>query len=317
MLEQLSKIGIVPVIKIEDAKKAVPLAKALMAGGLPAAEVTFRTAAAADAISEIAKNVPGMLVGAGTVLTVEQAKQAVDCGAKFLVSPGLNPKVVQWANDNGVLILPGVNTPSEIETALELGLKTVKFFPAEQSGGLPKIKAMCAPYGAITFMPTGGVSLDNLNDYLSFKKVVACGGSFMVKEDLIENENWDEITRLTRAAVDKMLGLSLAHVGINASDETEANKVTDDFAGLLNMAIKNGNSSNFVGGIIEIMKSPYLGKCGHIAVSTNYIERAVYHLGLRGFKFDEATKKYNAKGEFCAIYFEGEIGGFAVHLVQK
>ena len=171
ILKVISNIGIIPVIKINDASKAVPLAKALIDGGLAAAEVTFRTDAAEEAIRAIAKAYPDMIVGAGTVLTIEQAQRALDAGAKFIVSPGFNPKVVKWCLDNGVTPLPGCTTPSEIEQALELGLKVVKFFPAEQSGGLAKIKAMSAPYGNVKFMPTGGVSLDNVNDYLANKKV--------------------------------------------------------------------------------------------------------------------------------------------------
>ena len=178
--KRISEIGIIPVIKIKDAAGAVPLAQALARGGLPAAEITFRTACAEEAIRRITAELPDMLVGAGTVLTVEQASRAKDAGASFIVSPGLNPEVVSWCLEAGVPVLPGVCTPSDIEKALSLGLKTVKFFPAEASGGVAMLKAMSAPYGDVRFMPTGGINEKNLLAYLSFPKVVACGGSFMV-----------------------------------------------------------------------------------------------------------------------------------------
>ena len=181
VLEEIAKIGIVPVIKIENAKDAKPLAAALLAGGLPCAEVTFRTAAAGEAIAEMTCAYPEMLVGAGTVLTTAQVDAAVAAGAKFIVSPGLNPDVVRHCTARGIPVVPGINNPSGIEQALALGLTTVKFFPAEPSGGVGMIKAMSAPYGGVTFMPTGGVGPDNLREYLAFPKIIACGGSWMVK----------------------------------------------------------------------------------------------------------------------------------------
>jgi len=204
IVDKISKIGIVPVIKIEDVEKAVPLAKALCDGGIPVAEVTFRTAQAEEAIARISEELPDMLVGAGTVLTTEQVDKAVNAGAKFIVSPGLNPKVVKYCVDKGIIIMPGCVTPSEIEQAIELGLDLVKFFPAEAAGGIKMIKAMSAPYGNIKFMPTGGINEENMNEYLSFKKVVACGGSWMVKEDLIKNGEFDKITELSKRAIEKI-----------------------------------------------------------------------------------------------------------------
>ena len=180
MMKQLHRIGLIPVIKIENAEDAVPLAKALIDGGLPAAEITFRTKCAAEAIKNITEAFPEMLVGAGTVLTTEQVDAAIEAGSKFLVSPGLNPKVTAYCLSKGVPMLPGCSNPSDVEAALELGLSTVKFFPAEAAGGLKMLKAMAAPYGQLTFMPTGGINENNLLDYLKFNKIVACGGSFMV-----------------------------------------------------------------------------------------------------------------------------------------
>lgn len=318
MLKQIYNIGIIPVIKINDASKAVPLAKALIDGGLAAAEVTFRTDAAEDAIRAITKAYPDMIVGAGTVLTIEQAQRALDAGAKFIVSPGFNPKVVSWCIEKGVTALPGCTTPSEIEQALELGLKVVKFFPAEQSGGLAKIKAMSAPYGNVRFMPTGGVSLDNVNDYLGCNKIVACGGSFMVKEDYIDNDNWDEITNLTKKAVSIMLGLEIAHIGINSENEEDAIKTAQMLSLLLGKPVeKDTPKSAFVTSQFEVMKSKGPGKCGHIAVYTNNVERAIYHLGAKGIKFNEESATFNADGTRKFIYLADEFGGFGIHLMQK
>lgn len=318
MLKELSNIGIIPVIKLKDPEKAVPLAEALIKGGICAAEVTFRTKKAEDAIKKISDAFPQMLVGAGTVLTIEQAKCAIDAGAKFLVSPGFNPKVVSWCQENGILMLPGISSPSEIEQALEMGLTTLKFFPAEQSGGLAKIKAMSAPYSAVSFMPTGGISLDNMNDYLSFKKVIACGGSFMVKEDLIDNCEWEKITDLTRQAVTKMLGFEIGHIGINSENEEKALKTAKTFSCLFGgLDLKDGNISVFAGSLVEVMKSKGRGTCGHIAIKTNSVDRAYYHLSKMGFEFDDESAVFNTDGTKKFIYLKEEIGGFAVHFISK
>ncbi len=202
ILEQFKKIGIIPVVVLNDAKDAEPLAKALIEGGLPVAEVTFRTDAAEESIRTMTSEFPELLVGAGTVLTVEQADRAVAAGAKFIVSPGLNPKVVKHCQEIGVPITPGVVTPTEIEQALDLGLEVVKFFPAEPSGGLPMIKAMAAAYTKLKFMPTGGINAKNVVDYLNYDKILACGGSWMVKGDLISAGEFDKISSLCREAVD-------------------------------------------------------------------------------------------------------------------
>ena len=186
IFEQFRKIGIIPVVVLDDAKDAKALGRALVEGGLPCAEVTFRTAAAEESIRIMAKEFPDMLVGAGTVLTIAQAQRAIAAGARFIVSPGLNPKVVKYCLENGVPITPGIQTPTEIEMALEHGLKVVKFFPAEPAGGLKMIKAVAAPYVNLNFMPTGGISASNVREYLAYDRIVACGGSWMVKKDLVE-----------------------------------------------------------------------------------------------------------------------------------
>ncbi len=317
VLEEIHGIGIVPVIALDDAKDAEPLAKALCNGGLPCAEVTFRTSAAEESIKIMAEKFPEMLVGAGTVLTTEQVDRATAAGAKFIVSPGLNPKVVKYCVDKGIPIVPGTSNPSDVEAALELGLDVVKFFPAEAAGGIDMIKAMSAPYTKVRFMPTGGVNAGNLKDYLDFPKIIACGGSWMVKKDLVAAGKFDEIEALTREAVVKMLGFELRHIGINASSEDEASSIADSFESMFGFAKKVGGSSVFAGTAIEAMKQPYLGKNGHIAIGTNYMDRAIYHLEKKGVKFDMSTAKKDDKGKIKAVYLQDEFGGFAVHLVQK
>ena len=198
VIQKIYDIGIVPVIAIDDADKAVPLAKALVKGGLPAAEVTFRTAAAEEAIKRIVAEVPEMLVGAGTVLTKEQADRAIAAGVKFIVSPGFNPEITKYVIDKGMLMMPGTATPGEMEQAMSMGLDVVKFFPAEQNGGVAKLKAVAGPYTNLRWMPTGGVNAKNLLDYLSFNKIIACGGTWMVKKDLIDGQKWDEITAICK-----------------------------------------------------------------------------------------------------------------------
>lgn len=199
-LIQIGKTGIVPVVVINKAESACPLAESLIKGGLACAEVTFRTQAAQESINSIAKKFPDMLVGAGTVLTVEQADRAFDAGAKFIVSPGLNPKVVEHCLKKGYPVTPGIMTPTELEMALELGLDVVKFFPAENAGGLKMIKAISAPYTKVKFMPTGGINAVNVKDYLACDKILACGGSWMVKGELIDSGDFSKIEELTKEA---------------------------------------------------------------------------------------------------------------------
>ena len=200
--EQFYEHGVVPVVVLEDVKDALPLAAALVEGGLPCAEVTFRTEAAEESIRLMSEKYPEMLVGAGTVLTIEQVDRAVTAGAKFIVSPGFDPEIVDSCLEKKIPVFPGCITPSEVAQAVKRGLQVVKFFPAEQAGGVAMIKAMAAPYTMVKFMPTGGISAKNLADYLSFGKILCCGGSWMVKGNLIKNGEFDKIRELTKEAVE-------------------------------------------------------------------------------------------------------------------
>lgn len=316
MLEKLSLAGIVPVIKVEDAADAVPLCKALSDGGLPVAEITFRSDAAEEAIRRVHEELPEVILGAGTVLTKDQVDRAVNAGATYIVSPGLNPEIVKYCQEKNVPIVPGCGNPSDIEVALSLGLKTVKFFPAEALGGLKLIKAMAAPYGAITFLPTGGVNENNLNEYLSFNKVIACGGSWMVPADAVANKDWKRIEELTRSAVNKMLGLELKHVGVNSGSEEQCAKDAGMIAKLLGWNLDDHAKATFVGTGFEVMKAAGRGKNGHIAIACNSIKRARWHMERRGFVFDESSAIMK-NGKMVALYLKDDIAGFAFHLLQK
>lgn len=316
VIEQIGRIGIVPVVKIDRAEDARPLAGALCAGGLPCAEITFRTDAAAEAISIMAAEFPHMCVGAGTVLNAEQVDAAAAAGAKFIVSPGLNPRTVKYCTEKKIPVIPGVSCPSEMEQAIELGLDTVKFFPAEQSGGLAKIKAMAAPYANMKFMPTGGISAKNLVSYLDFDKIIACGGSWMVPGDLINQGAWDKIEQLTREAVQTMLGFELAHIGVNTESKADADKAAARLCFLLGLPLKTGSGGSFAGTIVEVLNQHGIGTNGHIAIRTNCIERAIYYMStVLGAEFREPILRDD--GKINAVYLKEEIAGFAVHLLRK
>lgn len=316
ILRKIGDMGIVPVVKIDNAKDAEPLGRALIEGGLPVAEITFRTEAAQKAIENISFKLPQILVGAGTVLNTDQVKRAVAAGARFIVSPGFNASVVEYCIKNDIPVTPGCSNPTDIEMALAYGLEVVKFFPAEAFGGLNTIKAVSAPYGTLKFIPTGGISEKNIKEYLAFNKILACGGSWMVKDELIKAGKFDEIERLTREAVGIMLGFDLAHVGINTDSAESSIKMASRLSRIFNMPLKEGSSSNFAGAAIEVNKGKGLGANGHIAIKTNSIQRAIAYLERNGMEVDMSTAKGPADA-IVAVYLKEEFGGFAVHLLQN
>ena len=224
--------------------------------------------------------------------------------------------VVRYCVDKGIPVCPGTANPSDIEVALSFGLKAVKVFPAEAIGGIKLIKSMAAPYGDMKFMPTGGINENNMLDYLAFGKILCCGGSWMVPGDAVAAKDWGRITALTRSAVNKMLGLELRHVGINCGDPETAKRDGERLAALTGWEIKEGNSSDFIGTGFELMKKPWCGTHGHIAILCNSVPRARWHLERRGFTFDDSTASYK-DGKLNTIYMKEEIAGFAFHLAQK
>lgn len=315
VLKKLGMMGVVPVVVLEDKKDAVPLAAAFAEGGIPCAEVTLRTAAGLDSIAAMAAD-GRVLVGAGSVRTLEHCKDAIAAGAQFIVSPGLSVKVVEHCLENDVAVLPGCVTPTEIMQAMELGLDTVKFFPASVYGGLSAMKALSGPFPTMHFVPTGGISAANLAEYISAPFIAAVGGSWLCAKADIAAGDFAKITRLVREARQIMLGYELAHIGINTADKTACGAVCDELAAAFALPVKEGNSSNFVTPAIEVMNSPYLGANGHIAIRTNSIVRAVADLEAKGFAMNAESAKYK-NGKLVAVYLEREMGGFAVHLLQK
>jgi len=315
LLARIGEIGIVPVIKIESAQAAPALGRALVAGGIPVAEVTFRTAAAGEAIRAMSAEVPGLVVGAGTVLSVAQAAAAKEAGARFIVSPAYIPAVVDYCLGAGLPVLPGVTGPDGIAAGVERGLEVFKFFPAEASGGLPMLDALSAPFGGIKFVPTGGIDAANVGAYARKAYILAVGGSWMVKADLIEAGDWAGIERLCREAVLALHGFSFAHMGVNGASEAEARERARLFAELFGIPAKEGASSIFAGESVELTKSPFPGERGHIGIRCNDVERAVARFASLGVKARPETAKSD-KGKLKAIYLELEIGGFAIHLVK-
>ena len=289
IVEKVYQIGIIPVIAFNSVDEALPLCKALADGGLPAAEVTFRTACAEECIRKIHEEMPEMLLGAGTVLTTEQADRAMAAGASFIVAPGFDPEVCKHVIDKGGIMMPGTCSAGEMQQAMNMGCEALKFFPAEANGGVGMLKNI-------------GAALKSAR--------------WMCKSDVIKAGDWAKITAQSKEAVDTMLGLKLMHIGINTENEEEAMKLANLIGSLLNMKVAPGNSSIFVGNKeFEIMKKVGRGTNGHIAIGCNNVDRAIYHLSQRGAKFDLDSKVVK-NGKTIACYFADEIGGFAFHLVQ-
>jgi 2-dehydro-3-deoxyphosphogluconate aldolase/(4S)-4-hydroxy-2-oxoglutarate aldolase len=316
VLERLEKTGIVPAVVIDDISNAVLAANAMHSGGIDVMEITVRTRAGLDSIKAVVANCPYMLVGAGTVITLEQCKQCVDAGAQFIVSPGFDKAIVQWCVDNGVVVIPGCVTPSEIMQAIALGINVVKYFPANVYGGLEAIKALAGPFGNVKFIPTGAVNEQNLGGFAASAFVHAVGGSWLCSRADIAAGNFDKIRKLCADAMQSLMGFELGHIGINAINPEESLVVMEKLGRAFGFEVKPGNSSNFAGNAFEVMKSKYLGVNGHIAVKTNNIYRAIDYLKKRDFEVDMDTAKYK-DDQMTAVYIKGEFGGFAVHLLQK
>lgn len=312
---RIAEIGIVPVIKLESAKSAVALARALAAGGIPVAEVTFRTDAAGEAIGAIRSEAPELLVGAGTVTSVELARTAIAAGARFVVSPGWDEEVVDHCLAAGVPVLPGVSGPDGIMRALAKGIANVKFFPAEVAGGVAMLDALSGPFPSVRYLPTGGIDASNLGSYAKRRQVLAVGGSWMARSDLIAAEDWSAIEAICREAVRALHGFAFAHVGLNGSQAGTASADAAALEALFGLAPKEGSSSIFASDALELLKAPYLGEHGHLALRCNDVERAVAYLAAKGVKTLPETERAD-KGRIKSIYLDLAIAGFAVHLLR-
>lgn len=316
IMDRLGNAGIIPVAVIEQAEDAVPTAKALLAGGIDVMEITFRTAAARDAIAAVSRECPEMLVGAGTVVNPEQAQAAADAGARFIVSPGYSEELVRWCLEHSIIITPGCVTPSEIMSAASYGLNVLKFFPANVYGGLSAMKSLSGPFGGAKFIPTGGVDLSNLADYLAAPFVHAVGGSWLCAKADISAHNFEKITALCKEARKVALGFEVVHVGVNAESAEESLEICRHLEVAFGFKTQPGSSSNFASPAVEVMKSQYLGSHGHIAVRTNSIPRAIEELRRRGYNVDVSTAKHKGT-RMTAVYLQQQFGGFALHLLQK
>lgn len=284
--ETIRSGGILPVVAIDKIEHAVPLAGAIINAGLPGMEITFRTACAADAIREIRKAYPDLHLGAGTILNCSLVDEAVAAGADFLVTPGFNPKVVAYAIEKNIPIYPGVTTPAEIEEAMEMGLEVLKFFPAEMSGGIAKLKILAGPYKNVKFIPTGGINEKNFKDYLALDNVVAVGGSFMIDKKAMAAGDFDAVKAELDRVIDVMLGLRLTHVGLNFDCEKAALSVANELQNAFHMPYDVGNSSIFSGAReFELMKNGGRGTHGHISLGVTDIDRGIHFLHHRGIAF--------------------------------
>lgn len=313
MFKTIYELGIIPVVAIDDADKAVPLAKALRDGGLPAAEITFRTAAAEESIRRITAECPDVLVGAGTVLTKEQADRAVAAGAKFIVTPGFNPEMIAYIKSLGIPMMPGAATPGEMEQAMSMGLTNIKFFPAEANGGVAKLKALAGPYQAAKWMPTGGVNAKNLNDYLSFDRIIACGGTWLATGADIAENNWDGITKKCKEAIKVMLGFELRKICIYG-DSANAEKNAKFVASLFGFDCTE-TECGVQAGCVCFGKEESDAK-GCIVVGTNNGNRAMAYLKRMGAEIDPDIW-YDKKGNVSCFGLKDLVAGFEICIETK
>ncbi len=306
--DKIRLLGIVPVVTLEHAEDAAPVARALMEGGLPCIEVALRTDAAQDALQRLAVGFPDLMVGAGTVLRVEQAKMAVESGAKFVVSPGLNRRVVEHCVERGIPVLPGVATPTEIEVALDLGLEVVKLFPAEALGGAAYLKAIAAPYRSISFVPTGGIECSNMMSYLGFARTLAVGGSWMTTGEILRKKNMDEVRQLTANAVAQMLGFRIAR---RIQDPAQMEQVHAAF--------------RLLGGILPLTPDSAGGEAAGsepvtpdqcINVTTNFLDRAIAYLTRRGIR-TVSEPAPETSGRPTAVKLDLQVAGYGIRLVGR
>ncbi|MDD3212707.1 MAG: bifunctional 4-hydroxy-2-oxoglutarate aldolase/2-dehydro-3-deoxy-phosphogluconate aldolase [Eubacteriales bacterium] len=315
--DQIQTYGIVPVISIPDVALAEPLALALRNGGLPLIEVTLRSDAALESIRAIKIAYPDMLVGAGTVLSIQQVDAAMEAGVDFVVSPGLNPSVVKHCQAKNMPVFPGCATPSEIETALSLGLKVLKFFPAEKMGGMGMVRELCGPYRNVKLIATSGMTLQNLPEYLSDDHIVAIGGSFMAPTALVKERAFSAITALCKQAVRQSMGFMLKHVGVNTAGAEEAETMARQFAEIFALPYLAGGRSDFSGTITEFCKVRFPGAAGHIGIGTYNVARAKAYLEAKGVAFRDEFMHTDANGTPDCVYLAQEFAGFAVHIVKR
>lgn len=306
--------GILPIINIERKDTAELLVSTLLKTGICAIEILCRNDHAIEIISDIKKRHPEMAVGAGTVLTVDTAKEVKTTGADFIVFPGYDQQLVDWCNFNGVFCIPGTSNASEIQAAYNSGLRIVKFFPSEKLGGLKSIETYAGVFKGMQFLPTGGITFELAENYLKSDAVAAIGGSLMAPHEILEKGDFVRVEELCKKCLSISLGFSLAHIGINANCDIEAKRIVSAFSDIFLMPTIDKGRSYFSGDAVEVFKKDGLGRNGHIGFKTNNIERAIYYLKSQNIGIIPETIGYTDSGTIAHVYLDIEIGGFAIHL---
>lgn len=317
VMQLVADTGILPVINITDLSTALPLAQAILDGGLKVLEVTLRSDVSLKAISEITKAYPELKIVAGTVLTVEQAQAALDAGAVGIVMPGYDDEIVDFAIEKGVPVVPGCVTAADIQKGMKKGLKVFKFFPACTNGGLEAIKFLAGPFKGVKFLPTAGIGFDNIGTYLKENCIIACGGSFMADAKLLAAKDFDTIRENCKRAKKLSLGFELAHVGINHQGDDEALNTAKTLCKLFDLELRPMNSAVFAGTAVEAVKKGVYGTNGHVGFFTNSMERAIAHFEDMGIALNQDSIKRDAAGNVTCIYLADEIAGFAFHVVSR
>ena len=317
IMQSIHDIGLLPAVVLDDASHAGPLARALCKGSLPLAEVMLRTQAALACLSAMHKACPEMLLGAGTVFSSQQVIDARNAGASFIVTPGLNPDVVRFCQQENMPVIPGISSASELDLARRLGLHVVKFFPAEPLGGLRTIHALSAVWNDMYFLPRGGIDDHNMQAYLHDERIFAISGTWMVKKELLESGQYDKISEMAHDALRKMLQIHIVHIGIN-SDTAHGKEIAAAFADLLDGSVRDAKIIYFGSELVEVMTTARArGTYGHIAIGVSSVSRAIAFFQRKGYDFDESSIVKDEKGRIRLIYFKECIAGFAVHLVQE
>ena len=317
IFKRIEKLGVLPELTLYDAIDSIPIGRAISDGGISMAEVTFRTDAAEDSIRLMSNAIPDMLIGAGTVLNRDQVDAAVRAGAKFIVSPGINPDVVEYCLEKDIPVIPGISTPTDIETALRLGLSLVKFFPAESNGGIRALRAMSEPYPGLKFMPSGGINEENVADYLKSNKVLAVAGNWMATPQMIQFSDIQGITNKSMRAVRLMLGFSFDHIGLNFNKTEEAHNAALEVARIFDEEMFDDVDGFVVGNFFESIRPGGPGTRGHIAFRTYHLGRAIAYLESKGITFDNPYARYDAAGNLSAVISDEEIAGMSLMLIQQ
>ncbi len=312
VIKRLDLSGIVPIVKISNESDALPIIGIFNGVGIDTVVIPFRTSAAKDVLRIVCSKCTNMLVGAGTVISIDQVNEAVSAGAKFIVSPGFNAKVVDRCIELGVPVFPGCSNPSEIGMAYEKGLRVVNFFPAELSGGVNMLKALSGPFPLMKFIPTGGINSDNLDGYLSYGQVLCCGGSYLAKEEMIKTRQYAEMANSARESINKMLDIKLDHVAIN-TDPVTGTELLKTFSKLAGGVYERDKHT--VGGI-EVVCDDKHDTLGHVAFSAPNLERCIYYLEKRGFSVDRRTIVKDG-GKIVKLHLSGNNAGFTIQLIRK